>query len=479
MLLNRKTLGLAVMARSMIAVEVGSANGQCKAFRAAKFVYPEECGFQDPEKLGKALRQFLRREGFSARRCVIGMEAKWLTAREKTLPPDSGDSLVGILSIMAEREFASDREELVFDYTGPTDSDKGELVLLVAASREHVNLLQAIAQAAGLKVTAITSSTMTLACSSTVPDVSERVVLYLTQSGAELVVQSKGALRMVRRFSLQIPEDCSTDKTGARLDSLVSELRRVMSLLPIDQADERERQVHIWNGAGLDNESLEVLAKRIGLQAGLCRSPVDLDPSGISGGLKRDEITAAACLGAAGVHGRLPVVDFLHSRLIPPRKAVMGRKAVWIAGAAAVVIAICLALLLNWRQTQREVNDLENRLDEMASSVSEARNTIDKTTFARAWYDPEPKYLDCLRELTLAFPAEGRIWTTSLSIRDDMQVVFSGKAVDKAAVLEVLDRLKDNPGFSQVKPLYLRESGKSQREVTFAISLIYVRWRQT
>ncbi|MDY7010192.1 MAG: hypothetical protein SVV80_05495 [Planctomycetota bacterium] len=478
MLLNRRTLGLAVTSRSIIAVEVGSSNGQCKAFRAAKFTYPEETSLEEPEKMGKVLKEFLRREGFSARRCVIGMEAKWLTAREKALPPDSGDSLVGILSIMAEREFASDRDDLVFDYTGPTGSDEGELVLLVAASREHVNLLQAIAQAAGLRAIAITSSAMTLACSSTAPDVSERVVLYLTQSGAELVVQSKGAVRMVRRFSLQTPEDPSTGKTGVRLDGLVSELHRVMSLLPGDQVAQQERQVHIWNGAGLDNGSLEVLAKRIGSQAGLRRSPVDLDSVGISGGLQRDEITAAACLGAAGTHGRRPVVDFLHSKLTPPGKAAAGRKAVWIAGVVAVVIVICLGLLLNWKQTQSEIVALEERLGVMKPDVSQARDIIDKTTFAQGWYDRQPKHLDCLRELTLAFPQEGRIWTTSLSVRDDMQVLFSGKAVDKTAVLEVLDRLKSNSVFSQVKSIYLRESGESQREVTFAISLIYLRGRQ-
>ena len=117
---------------------------------------------------------------------------------------------------------------------------------------------------------------------------------------------------------------------------------------------------------------------------------------------------------------------------------------------------------------------LEDRLETIAPSISEAEDIIDKTTLARGWYDREPRYLECLRELTLAFPAEGRIWTTSLSIQEDMQVIFSGKAVNKAAVLEVLDRLKANPRFSQIRPLYLRESGKEQREIAFAISLNYV-----
>ena len=474
MLLSRKMLGLAVTERSMIAVEVGSANGRLKVFHAGGFVYPEESGLQDPEKLGKALRQFLRKEGFSARRCVIGMEAKWLTAREKTLPPGSAESLVGILSIMTEREFASDREDLVFDYIGPTDCDQGDLVLLVAASRRHVGQLQAMAEAAGLKVTAITSSTIALACSSNSSDVPERIVLHLMQSSAEVVVQSKGILRMVRRFSLSIPGDCRADAAGGWLDNLVSELRRVMSLLPGDETAGQERELHLWNAAGLGKASLDVLAERIGPQAKLCRTPLDLDMPSVSGELQQDEIAVAACLGAAGLQGRLPGVDFLHSRLSPPKKPAVGKRSVWIAGVTAAIVLAGTVLLLDWRKKQQEVNALESKLKAMVAPIAEARDVIGKATFARSWYDRRPRYLDCMRELTLAFPAEGRIWTTSLSIREDMQVVLSGKAVDKAAVLEVLDRLKDSPRFSQVRSLYLRESGRGQRQVAFSISLSYV-----
>ena len=90
MLINRKMLGLSVTERSMVAVEVGLDNGSRKAFRAARFVYPEEPGFHEPEKLGKALKHFLRKEGFSSRRCVMGMEAKWLTVTRLSRPKRKG-----------------------------------------------------------------------------------------------------------------------------------------------------------------------------------------------------------------------------------------------------------------------------------------------------------------------------------------------------------------------------------------------------
>ncbi|KPK84419.1 MAG: hypothetical protein AMJ81_05665, partial [Phycisphaerae bacterium SM23_33] len=414
MLLNRRVLGLAVTERSMIAVEVGSANGRLKAFRAGIFVCPQDPGLQDPAELGKALRQFLRKEGFSARRCVIGMEAKWLTAREKALPPGSADSLGGILSIMAEREFASERENLLFDYIGPTGGDQGEHVLLVAASRRHVAHLQAMAEAAGLSVTAITSTAIALTCSSDRRDVPERIVLHLVEGGAELVVQSKGSLRLVRRFSLLGPQGGGADAASGWLDDLLGQLGRVMSLLPGEQTAAQERELHVWNGADLDSSSLAVLAERISPQAKLCRPSLSFDMASLPRELQRDDIAAATCLGAAALQGRLPGVDFLHSRLSPPRKPALSRRAVWIAGAAGAIVLASAVLLLDWRSRQQQVNVLQSKFKAMEASVAEARDVIDKEALARSWYDRRPRYLECMREVTLAFPAEGRIWATSL-----------------------------------------------------------------
>ena len=75
---RRKILGLAATSRSVTAVEVVAANTGGRASRAAEFVFPDGVGLQEPVLLGKALRRFLRQQGFSASRCVIGMAANWL-----------------------------------------------------------------------------------------------------------------------------------------------------------------------------------------------------------------------------------------------------------------------------------------------------------------------------------------------------------------------------------------------------------------
>jgi hypothetical protein len=520
-MISRKMLGLAVTERSITAVEVACVRGGLKVLHAAEFPLPPspphlKAGGQDDAAreaaplpalspggptgdLGKALRQFLRRNHFSTSRCVIGIGAKWLVAREKSLPPTSPDLLAGALSIVTEREFASDAKDLVFDYSGPVDSAQGQSVLLVAASRQKVDHLLAAARAAGLTVAAVTSSTLALAAATRLGGPSSRrLVLYLSPTTVELSVQSGGGIRLLRRLPISPPvaaahgpspfEESTAASHRARpilsngwLDDLAGELRRVVALLPGSVANpsgdpEQALDLVIWNASGLAAGALAGLGDRLSLAGRLCQYPSDLEiadgPASQAG--RAGEPAAAAALAAAGLNRQLLAVDFLHSRLSPRRKITVGRKAVWAAALAAAVILPCLVLFLAWRAQQGAVDDLKGQLEALQPSIAAARDVVHKATFGRAWYDQRPRHLDCLRELTLAFPAEGRIWTTSLAISEDMRVLLSGKAADQRAVLEVVDRLNGNPNFADVQSLYISEVGGGSPEWSFAISLRFV-----
>jgi len=491
MMTSRKMLGLAVTERSITAVEVACVRGGRKVLHAAEFPLPPSTGpyGQDDAAreaaplLGKALRQFLRRNHFSTSRCVIGIGAKWLVAKETSLPPTSPDLLAGALSIATEREFASDAEDLVFDYSGPVDSAQGQSVLLVAASRQNVDHLLAAARAAGLTVAAVTSSTLALAAATRLGGPSSRrLVLYLSPTTVELSVQSAAnhAWRLLRHLPISPPVAAAHGPSLANgwLDDLAGELRRVVALLPGSVANpsgdpEQALDLVIWNASGLAAGALAGLGDRLSLEGRLCQYPSDLEiadgPASQAG--RAGEPAAAAALAAAGLNRQLLAVDFLHSRLSPRRKITVGRKAVWAAALAAAVILPCLALFLAWRAQQGEVDDLKGQLETMQPSIAAARDVVHKATFGRAWYDQRPRHLDCLRELTLAFPAEGRIWTTSLAISEDMRVLLSGKAADQRAVLEVVDHLNGNPKFADVQSLYISEVGGGSPEWSFAISL--------
>jgi hypothetical protein len=364
----------------------------------------------------------------------------------------------------------------------------------------------AVAQEAGLTVAAVTSSTLALAAATRLggsssfeestaashrarPIHSNRLVLYLSPTTVELSVQSGGGIRLLRRLPISPPVAGSEKVSGtlrlkvpdtfSNLDDLAGELRRVVALLPGSVANqsgdpEQALDLVIWNASGLAAEGVAgLIGDRLSLAGRLCQYPSDLEiadgPASQAG--RAGEPAAAAALAAAGLNRQLLAVDFLHSRLSPRRKVTVGRKAAWAAALAAAVILPCLALFLAWRAQQGEVDDLKGQLDAMQPSIAAARDVVHKATFGRGWYDQRPRHLDCLRELTLAFPAEGRIWTTSLAIGEDMRVLLSGKAADQRAVLEVVDHLNGNPKFADVQSLYISEVGGGSPEWSFAISL--------
>ncbi|MHC4717924.1 MAG: type IV pilus biogenesis protein PilM, partial [Planctomycetota bacterium] len=320
MLAKRKILGLAVAGRSATAVEVIAADGGGRMRRAAEFTFPDGAGLDEPVALGKALRQFLRREGFSASRCVIGMEANCLTARRKTIPPAAEEAVPHVLNLMIEREFGSDREGLVFDYAAGPDGEAQRSVLLVAAPRRLVDQLAAMAEAARLSVAGITPATTALATAAGGATAQDRLVLHLFRGGAELVLCCSGEMRLIRRLSVTVPDEISP--TDGWLGELSDELYRVVALLPTEEtrAGAAQRELIVWDENCLDREACAELSDGLHLPATLYREPEGLEAMGGESLPPGAQVSAAAALALDALQGRPPGVDLLHSRLAPRKQ---------------------------------------------------------------------------------------------------------------------------------------------------------------
>ena len=82
--------------------------------------------------------------------------------------------------------------------------------------------------------------------------------------------------------------------------------------------------------------------------------------------------------------------------------------------------------------------------------------------------------IDCLEHLTAAFPQEGSIWATNISVRDNGRGSVTGKARDQASVLAGYDRMKNDLKFSKATVDYIRQgTGSSAGQSTFSISFIF------
>ena len=69
--------------------------------------------------------------------------------------------------------------------------------------------------------------------------------------------------------------------------------------------------------------------------------------------------------------------------------------------------------------------------------------------------------MDCLREVTLAFPEQGSVWATRLSVKvepgagpkpkEELHVALEGKAAGDQPVNDLSNRLQGNPRLSDLK----------------------------
>lgn len=469
MLSKRRILGLAVQGRSLTAVELAPLNGGAEATRAAEFVFPDGLGLHDPARLGKALRQFLKDHKFGASHCVVGLEARSLTARNKALPPGVGGEVRQVLALAVEREFASDLKDLVFDYAPARKGQETASALLVAAPRLAVEQLTAMTQAAGLRAEGITSSTMALAAGNAEPGC---LVLRVFGGGAEFLTESATGTRTMRPLPVPARDGAPANEW---LDRLVAELRRVVMLLPTGESGDQGRQLVIWNEAGLDDRTRDVLAERLGLTARLESVPRGVHTNGLGTSPRPGQFCAASAIALAAIRGQDLPVDFLHSRLSPAAKSALRRQVAWAAVLVGVVVLAGAFLVWDWQGDRADIADMSARISQLKPVKTEAEKVIRRTKLALTWYDRRPEFLECVKQVTVAFPPDGRIWATRVTIQDPdkMNVILAGKAVSETAVLDVLDRIKANPRISQVKSLYLREAGRDGREVAFAMSFSF------
>jgi hypothetical protein len=463
---RRKSLGLAIEERSILAAEVRMAGARPMLDCAAEFAFPEGLSLDNPEPLGQALRDFLHKNGFSAKHAVIGIPARWLLAKDKEFPPAGQNALAGMVRLEAESSFATDLDELMVDYANGAGSTKGGRVLVTAIARQKADQLLTMAQAAELKPKALVPTSLVLSAALR-PRSASLLTLSLRPNHVELVVRSAGRFQALKHLS-------ATTSGADWKQDLAGELRRLTMLLPRAEGTRPPDELVICDGAGLDAASLKRLGEDLAVPtvlsdgvATLGIAPAGREPA------EGHRFTPAAALALAGARGEQLPVDFLHSHLVETGTTKAGRRIALAAAAVGVVLAATALLYADWRSDKAALASLKQQYEAMKPQIDTARQVVDQTTLAAGWYDQRPKFLDCLHELTLAFPVEGRIWVTSLAMREDMRVAVTGGASDQRTVLETLDQIRKNPAFADVTVLYVRDTAGASREVAFSVTLLF------
>ncbi len=493
-----KVLGLAVGERSVAVAEVVLIGDRSEAKRLAEFTYPSGIGPQTPVELGAALAAFLKENSFSARHAVVGLPAKWLLVKTKEVPPTDDATIADMLRLQAEGEFSSELKDLVYDYTGrPGKSSSGaQNVLLVATPRKYVDMAEQICTAARLDAIAITASATVLGAATGRTVSKNAVVLTLASGGAELTAQSGDIPNALRHLRAPAPEAL-----------FLSELRRAVSTLPVNGSlNGSARELILWDGSanGASHATGPSTADRLAEGLGMRVKNGDLPSLGVTtseaarnGGGRAYAPAVALALSALGTD-RL-AVDFLHSRLAPPKIRRIANWMIWSAIAAVLVIGLSIYGYVNLQKLQGELAADNADIKVNAPRVKEADTFVKKVEFAQQWKSDNPRYVACLRDITRLVPEDGQTYATTVNIKEKEEkkidlsrgavaapaaksgdshalvVNFFGKAPTQERALAMLGKFQANKArFSDIK-FNGTSGGNAGRiaEVSFSITCTY------
>lgn len=465
---GKKVLGLSIDEKCIYATEMHHDGEGFHEIKSACLEFTENVSFSTPARLGELLGQFIRDNGLTAKRAVIGIPAKWVMIREKNMPPSSGASVTGIVRIHAEHELSINPDDLVIDYTGNISSDKSSRLSIGAALRKNYeNVLESLGSA-GLKVMSVTVSVMSLGSivSGHAAQSHPEIFILLRPDYAEVLVGDSNQIVDIKHIQL--------DRKGGTA-FLISCLKRIISFSRVPEKTGEMPGLMILDLSDTDENYIQDIHSALSSMVDItvCDELSLMKKMNMAGAPDSKEYLPSAAIIQGYYLKDSSYMDFCNSRMNEKVVRIKKNQVMWASAIAICLIIIVLNMIYTWESDKRNVAELKQKLADINEDVQSARAVVQKMDYARKWYSDRPEVLRCLYELTMAFPVEGRIWATNLAINEEMNGIVSGRAVDEKSVIEVLDGLKTNSLFDNVQMIYLRETGQSSQEVSFSVSFLF------
>ena len=451
-------LGLSVDENRLEGVVLRRTNGSLKVQKTVGGILSLKLLTDDPELVGREIRNLLDQAGVRERTCLFCLPVSWLTTQQVKMPDLPEEDLRSFLELEAERGFHVG-PDLLSIVTSRYQTPSGErYATQMAAPLTQLARLEQVLRAAKLRPVSFTPGITALESSE---DGGKEGVMRLLpgEDKVDVLLAGGGGVVALRSLDAAAATDDGDD------DSLLREIRITLGQVPASfQGSFRRAQLHVTGR--VDRTLARDLALELEDMGFQCEQLETTFPPTLAGKLPEGTMASPVVVATARYLKGIGV-EF---EFLPPRvsswqrfsQRVSSRKLAW-TGAAAAALAVLLAgafLIQYWRWSS-----LENQWAAIRPPVEELGGLQERIRKYRPWFDESMTSLTILHRLTESFPEDGRVTAKSLEIRNLLGVACTGTARDNQALLDTLDRLRAKPGVGEMKVDQIR--GKSPLQFVF------------
>jgi hypothetical protein len=404
--------------------------------------------------LGEKLREKLRAAGVPPAPVLVAVGRDRVILKELKYPPVPPVEEPALVRFQAMKELSESPEEIVLDYAPLGEAAGERRSMAVALRKEHLGAIQALCQAAGLKLAGVTprpyanaaglNRALAAGAAEAPEDPSEAAaVLTLGPAGGEFTVVRRGEVT----FTLAIPAPVVASET-----MLVAQIRRNLTVYAGQHPGHPIRAVYV---AEVDGPWAPRLRAALGVPVHAF-DPLAGAVPGVGEPL-RGRFAGAVGLLAGRSANTLPI-NFVSPRQPVAEKDPAKRMLALVGGGALVLLVLGMGAGL-WFVNAREaeVADLTKRRDDLKNDLATGQPDATRVKGLTAWRKREVVWLEELFDLADRMPEDDSVRVTSLSGtqiapgRDGKQdgnarveLKLAAKSIAAAGVLESAF-VRDNP----------------------------------
>ena len=401
----------------------------------------------DPELVGREIRNHLDAQEARERSCIVGLPLKWALVTHVEVPELPEADVAGFLELEAERGFPCDVQTLHWATSRCRTATGKQHALLVGMPKSHLERMERVLHAAKLRPVSFSLGITALQPPAT-GNTSGVRALGIGENQIALQATAAGGVAALR--ALEGALELEGSRRLLRAEVVAREVRITLGQMPAD-VREAIRSIRVFGPRDLAQQladELELRLDSIGLKAEAVTRYAGDEPGARLPA--SSAVLPALSLAAARLDGRDAVFEFLPPKVTAWQQMSARfssgrlRAALSVAGAAAVAVGglFLYQQVALWR--------LQAQWAGIKDKVAQLQETEGKIRQFRDWYDESVRALTILRGMAQAFTEDGAVTAKTVEIRDLKTVVCTGTARDRQSLLQTVQKLRATPQIGEV-----------------------------